>query len=327
MHYLPEISVIINSVHFYRVNEVTIDKSTEILEDSATIKIPATARLTYKGNSYKGASAKVFSVGDFVEIKIGYKGVFEKIEFRGFVKRIHPTQPLEIECEDWTWELRRKNVKKSWKTVTLKEVVSEIVSGTGIELSAQVPDITFTPFYIDDSDAAFALQKIRDEYGLSVHFQEDGKLYAGLAYVQNTGTVKYALNGEHVNVIDADSLKWRTKDDVKMKIKAVSINKDNSRTEVEFGDKDGAIKTINLYNVKNKAELEQLAKKELDRIKFDGYEGSLKTLLIPEAVPGMTAEITDVDFPERSGNYYVESVKTIFSTAGVRRDVKLGIQL
>jgi len=327
MHFTPEVHIFINGVHFYRVNQVTIEKSTEILEDTAIIKIPATARLNYSGHTYKGPSAKVFKVGDFVEITLAYKGVFEKTEFRGFVKKIHPTQPLELECEDWTWELRRKNIQKSWKKTTLKEVLQEIVSGTGIELSADVPPITFEPFYIDNSDAAFALQKLKDEYGLAIYFQEDGKLYAGLAYAQNTGVVKYHLNGAKVNVIDANSLKWRSKDDVKMKVKAISINKDNTRTEVEFGDKAGSIKTIHLYNVKSKAELEELAKKELDRIKFDGYEGSIKSFLIPEAIPGMTAEVTDIDFPERSGSYYVESVKTTFGTGGARRTVKLGIQL
>lgn len=324
---MPEINIFINSVHFYRVNQVTIEKSTEVLEDTALIKIPATARLTYKGPSYKGPSAKVFKVGDFVEITIGYKGKFKKTEFKGFVKKISPTQPLEIECEDWTWELRRKNIQKSWKKTTLKEVLREIVSGTGIELSADVPNITFEPFYINNSDAAFALQKLKDEYGLAIYFQEDGKLFAGLAYSQKTGAVKYHLNGPESNVIDADSLKWRAKEDVKIKVKAISINKDNTRNEVEFGDKDGSIKTIHLYNVKTKAELEELAKKELERIKFDGYEGSIQSFLIPEAIPGMTAEITDVDFPERSGSYYVESVKTTFGTSGVRRNVKIGIQL
>ncbi len=327
MYYIPRLHITIGDAQFVRAQEVVVEKSSDILEDTAVIKIPATARLLQSNKAITVRTAQQFKVGDKVSILLSYKGVFKKVEFQGYVKKINPTQPLEIECEDATWLLRRKNVNKSWKSTTLKDVLQEIVKGTGVELSADVPPITFSPFYIQNSDAAFALQKLKDEYGLAVYFQEDGKLYAGLAYTQSTGTVKYALNGKYVNVIDANSLKWHTKDDVKIKIKAVSIHQDNTRTEVEFGDKDGALRTIHLYNVKNKSELEKLAKKELERVKFDGYKGDIKTFLIPEAIPGMEAIIEDVNFPERSGVYYVESVKTTFNTSGVRRTVKLGIQL
>ncbi len=327
MHYQPIIHIKIGDAEFTRINEVEIEKSSEVLEDTAVIKIPASARLL-QGKTVKAVrTAQYFKLGDKVSITLGYKNVFSKVEFTGYVKRINPSQPCEIECEDATWLLRRKTVNKSWQSTTLKEILQEIVKGTGIGLSADVPSITFSPFYIQNADAAFALQKLKDEYGLAVYLQEDGKLYAGLAYSQNTGAVKYALNGTRVNVIDANNLKWHTKDDVKIKVKAVSIKKDNTRTEVEFGDKDGALRTIHLYNVKSKTELEKLAKQELERVKFDGYQGDIATFLIPEVVPGMQAEIEDVHFPERSGNYYVESVKTTFGTGGVRRTVKLGIQL
>lgn len=327
MYYQPQAHIRIGNAEFTRVNEVVIEKSSELLEDTAVIKIPATARLVQADTLRRVRSFQQFKVGDKVSIELGYKDVFKKVEFKGYVKRVNPTQPLEIECEDATWLLRRKTVNKSWKNTTLKEILQEIVSGTGIELSADVPPISFAPFYIQNADAAFALQKLKDEYGLAVYFQEDGRLYAGLAYAQTTGKVKYALNGRQVNVISADNLKWHTKDDVKIKVKAISIHKDNTRTEVEFGDKDGALRTIHLYNVKSKAELEQLAKAELERVKFDGYQGDITTFLIPEAVPGMQATIIDDYFPERSGAYYVESVKTTFGTSGAKRNVKLGIQL
>ena len=127
-------------------------------------------------------------------------------------------------------------------------------------------------------------------------------------------------------MINANDLKFHAKDDMKIKVKAINIKKDNSRTEVEVGDEDGAVRTFNFYNVASQAELEKLAGQKLDEMKFDGYEGKINTLLIPGAIPGMTAQLTDTLFPERGGNYYIESVKTSYGTGGARREVELGIK-
>jgi len=328
MTYTMGCRISIGKYTFLRCNEVVIEKSTALVQDTARIKLPLTAVLPVKNVPVTTIElAKTLKIGDKVNITLAYNEVYNKTEFVGYVKRINPGMPLEIECEDAIWLLRRKNIKKSWAQVTLKQVLEEIVSGTGIELSGNIPEMILKPYGLKDIDGAFALQKIADEYGLKVYLKPDGKLWAGLSYTENSGKVNYCINGEESNVITANELKWRSKDDVKIKVKGVNIRKDNTRTEVELGDENGSLRTLFFYNVQSKKELENLAKQELNKLKFDGYEGKITTFLIPEALPGMTANLTDEIFTDRSGSYYIESVKTTFGTSGARREVELGIKL
>lgn len=328
MTYTVGCRISIGKYTFLRCNEVVIEKSTALVQDTARIKLPLTAVLPVKNVPVTTIElAKTLKIGDKVNITLAYNEAYNKTEFVGYVKRINPGMPLEIECEDAIWLLRRKNIKKSWAQVTLRQVLEEIVSGTGIELSGDIPEMILKPYGLKDIDGAFALQKIADEYGLKVYLKPDGKLWAGLSYTENSGKVNYCINGEESNVITANELKWRSKDDVKIKVKGVNIRKDNTRTEVELGDENGSLRTLFFYNVQSKKELENLAKQELNKLKFDGYEGKITTFLIPEALPGMTANLTDEIFTDRSGSYYIESVKTTFGTSGARREVELGIKL
>jgi hypothetical protein len=131
---------------FRRVNQVEISSTADRLEDTATIKLPTTARLEREGEYISEVeTAKTFSVGDAVTIKLGYNGAL-RTEFQGYVRAIHPNIPLEIECEDAIYLLKRKTVAKSWRTATLKQILQEILSGTTISLAGDPPTITFQRF-------------------------------------------------------------------------------------------------------------------------------------------------------------------------------------
>jgi hypothetical protein len=312
---------------FTRCNELVIEKSHNIVSDSAKIVVPTTAVLQSNDSKTAIETAKAMKTGMPVKIILAYKGIYEGEEFNGFVKRINYKTPLEIECEDAIYLLRKKTINKAWKSVTLKAVLNEIVSGTQIQVAENIHEMTLAPFSIKNKDGAWAIQELKDTYNLSVYMNSEGKLYAGLAYTDNTGEVKYNLSGEETNVINADDLKFRDKYDVKLKVKAIGIKGDNSRIEVSVGDDGGGSRTLFFYNVATKEELTQLAKQKLDKLKYDGYEGKLTTFLIPFAAPGMKATINDERYPERAGSYYVESTKTTWGVNGSKREVEISIKL
>jgi hypothetical protein len=142
-----------------------------------------------------------------------------------------------------------------------------------------------------------------------------------LAYTQKPGDVKYSLAW---NVIEHD-LKFRDESDTDLKVKAIGIKPDNTRVEVEVGDKNGAQRTIHSYTVYDKAGLEKFAREEMQKMKFTGFEGTLTTFLYPYAEPLMTADLKDPQYGERrAGLYVVDSVLTEFGTQGARREVELG---
>ncbi len=320
--------IAINGNLFKRVAEVEIESSAKLIEDTCKIKMPATARLVRAGKFVTAVeTAKYFKVGDEVVVKLGYDGRL-RTEFVGFVKSIKPGTPVEIVCEDAVYLLRRKNLKKAFKKVTLKTLLDYIVEGTGIKISEKIPNVTFDVFYFRDTSAAYALQKLKEEFGLLIYFISPKVLHAALAYHNDQKEVKYVI-GKKGNVI-GDSLEWQEEDDVKVRIKAVHIRKDNTKITRFYPEKEnheGELKTIFVYNLSNIKDLEQRAKQESLKYRYTGYKGSLDSFLIPVVERGNVANIINEDFPEKSGKYIVDKVTITYGTSGARRKVEIGLKV
>lgn len=318
----------INGIRLSRVNHCKVVSSAEDISDTAIIKIPISARFQSKeGNITDVETSKYFKVGDSVKIEMAYTSMLT--EFEGYIKRINYTKPLEIECEDKMYLLRRKPITKSWKKTTLKEIINHLIEGQNIKLIGNMPVINFTNFYLKNANAAFGLQKLKDEYGLTIYFTSPGEMYVGFLDDADRGTVKYNLGDDDKllsNVIKP-ILKYRNADDVRLKIKAIHVLKNNTRTEVEVGDADGELRTLYFYDLEDAGSLKQIATEEMKKYKFSGYTGSLKTFFLPVAKHGMVAKLHDSIYNERSGDYKIRKVTTTFGSGGVKRDVELGIKV
>ena len=352
--YVLNSKISIGGKRFDGVNEVEIVASGKVLQDTATIKVPTTARLERAGLLVSELpTVSAFVVGDDVTIELGYNGVLKE-EFRGFVRRIHPTTPLSIECEDATFLLRKRTVNKSWQSVTLKQVLVEILKNTGVTLAVEPPKITFSQFYLRDVSPANALQEFIEKYGLTIYFTAFKKLFVGLAFdSEDRTTIKYDIG---TNVIEND-LQTVDAADVQLRIKCIGIKPDGTKIIAEIGDgadpdvglpkrkkkkgevtvqktvikpdkSDGAeVRTLYFYNVHSKTELLEIARADLRKRKFTGFKGGLTTFLLPYAKVGNVARLTDSFYPERGdGDYLIEKVTTTFGTSGARRKVELGLK-
>lgn len=326
---------------FRCLNDCTTEKSVYKIGSTAKIKIPTTARLVKEGK-YIGseATAKKLERGDRIDIYLGYDADL-RLEHTGYIYRVNYTTPVEIECEGFEFELRKDCPTKTWRSTDLKEVLEYLVQGTGIGMKEQqtleiktksgtvtykntLPSVKLTNFVIKAGQTRLqVLQKIKDDYRLSINFM-GANLWAGLTYTQNLGEVKYRLDW---NTLKDNELKYRDADDVKLKVKAVWVKPDNTRTEVEIGDPDGQVRTAFFYDVSGKEDLKRIAKEEMEKYKYSGYEGKITTFLQPYAIPGMVAALEDKRYGERKGNYYVIGTKVRFGTGGARRTVELGIKV
>ncbi len=322
--YVLSCHITIGSASFKSVNNVVIKRSTHAVNATAVIRVPVTAVLKQQGKeATKIETAQVVKVGDEVTIKLGYDGNL-KDEFKGFVKRLNYTVPLEIECEDWYWKLRYINIKKSYAQTTVKDLLNDVLSGSGAGVHPASIDLGLKNTVINNKSGAWVLEKLKSDYGLTVFFTLDGELFAGKAYEVKGDSVKYKLR---YNVIKDDDLKYYKASDYKLKIEAKSYDKDGAKLEASVGTEGGEAKTLWFYNVNDQAQLKTLAEQELQRYSFDGYRGQLETFLIPFAEPGMVADVTDPLYSERSGNYYIESTEVKFGNNGARRKVELGIKV
>lgn len=298
--------VTIGKYVFQHINEASIDTSWKTLSDIASLKVP----------NLKGVLNKSIKVGDPVEIKLGYSGELIT-EFVGYVASINPTAPFEIKCEDEMWNLKQQFVDVSWKSIKLKEVLSYLVPDAIIS----APEITLAPFRLSRITKAAALEKIKQEYGLTIYFR--GKsLYAGIPYATEPEAGKVIYHFQK-NTPVPEGLIYKSKDDVKIKLIAISFLPNNSKFQIELGDADGEIHTMHFYNL-TEAELKQQANDKLSKMKYDGYRGGFASFGKPLSKHSMVAKLIDDKYPERSGSFFIDSINISYSNSGFRRNIKLG---
>ncbi len=316
----------IGKYQFTQVNEVKIKKSVDSISDTAIIKLPISAVLQNNNEGFERRNLEtVIRAGDKVSITLAYEGVLEVQEFTGFVAFVKPNNPLlVIECEDAVYNIRKKRINKNFGKTTLREVLNYIVEGLGIALSGDLPKVEFDKFLLKDVNGARALEKLKDEYGLNIFLDNNGDLFAGLRQTVGTGDkVYYDLNQ---NVIQ-HKLTYRYAEDIRLRVKVVGIQKDNTKVEVILGDLDGEQRTLFRYNIKDKARLKAIGEAELSDLKFTGYDGNITSFFAPYATRGMTAVLRDQLFPDRVGAYFIIAVTVIFGVNGARRIIELGTKV
>jgi hypothetical protein len=313
-------NITISNYTFSGVINCTIENSTRSIANKATIELPISA--VFENSSRMNISSKI-ARGDKVTIELGYDDDYSN-EFEGYVESIKITDKTVINCENKAFLLRCNIADKIFKSTTIQEVLNYALNGLGISLNSQVPDISLDGFVIKNSTSIKVIQKIKDQYGLVAFIDGDGALYVGLAFVVNSGNVELDLT----KCPDKENnLTFVTDDDVKIKVKAISIQKNNERIEVESGDESGDLRTLFFYNISDKAKITELANEEIKKYKFTGYRGSVTSFGWPISNVAMIVSLKDKNYPDREGNYYCEGVKVQFGTNGYRREIELGVML
>ncbi len=303
---------------FPGIHEVTIKRSVNDVAATAVIKLPVTAMLHRSGQAPARIEvAKAIRVGDAVRIRLGYDGDMRD-EFVGYVKRLNLKTPLEVECEDAFFLTRSRNV-----TLSGTKTLTAVLAACGLNV-ARAENLTLKNFVVADKSVAWVLTKIKKDYGLSVYFDFEGRVYAVRHGSIVGDTVRYLMR---YNVVNDDKLQYMSKDDMKIYVKAVAFQKDGTKVEAKKGDESGTAKTLYFYGVDSLSELATLAQIELDRYSYDGYQGQITTFLQPFAASSMIAEVQDRIYRQRSGRYFIESVETSFGMQGARRKVEIGIKI
>ena len=307
---------------FRAVHNVKITKSVDELADTCTIELPTHFKVAKGGESFY--TEKAIRVGDKVSVTLAYEGVYSGVEFEGYVKKVKPSIPVSIECEDAMYLLRRKNISKSWQKTTLREVLQEVVKDTPIVLADNIPEIQLDQWIIRNANGTQVLEKLKEEFRLSVFINDEDKLYAGLSELTNIGqTARYDLN---YNIV-ANDLEYRTKEERKLKVRYTYIDKNNKKKTVEEGDPDGELRTFHTSVVSEEPKLREMARVEMERLKYDGFDGSITSFLVPFATRGMQAHMIDNELKEIDERYFIKKVEITFGRNGARRQVTIGAKL
>lgn len=323
--YVLDGKIEIGNYIFNAVHGVEITKSVEELSDTAVIKLPT--RFKIRQNGERKYTEDTIKVGDKVIITLAYEGKYSGVEFVGYVKKISPKIPIEIHCEDAIWLLRRKNINKVFVNTSLKEIVKEVVKDTPLELSSfmQGQDMPIDKWIVRNANGAQVLESLRKDLAQTVFIDDQGKLYVGLQQLTNIGqTVVYDLN---YNLVE-NNLEFKSKEERRIKIKYNYMNPTtNQKESVEVGDIDGEQREYTTSVVSDKKQLTAMANTEIEKLKYDGFDGEVVSFLIPYATRGMKAKLIDEEHPNREGNYFIKKVTTTFDTGGARRKSTLGNRL
>lgn len=312
--------ITIGNVVLRAVNSLEIISTWRELSDTCKMTLPNRGVIRSSQDDKEVAVDKIIKVGDPVRVELGYNGD-SNTEFVGYVSNIKPGTPVEIECEDEVYQLKRSGlITKSYPNTTLKALLAELVPGTKF---ASLPNVAIENYLIENATKAQVLQELRERYGLSIYYRL-GKLFAGLPFSERIQRGQRLVI--HKNVIEED-LEYRKSEDVRLKVKVISVQPDNKKVEYEIGDKDGEQRTLHFYNIQDKTTLLSLAKAELEKYKFTGYRGKVKTFGIPYLEHSEEVTLEDSRFAERTGRYLIEKVVTSFGNEGFRRDVELGIKV
>lgn len=294
------------------VNNISIKSTWKEFVDTCEIKFPK--KITKDGSPIVVGLNSIFTRGDKIKIELGY---FPNLEtyFSGYISKIETGSPLTLKCENEMFILKQTTLTKSYKSINLNILIPEIVS----DFKTDVVDAELGSLRLTKVTPLQVLEEIKKTYSIESFFK-DSVLYSGLAYIPKLTKV-FNITFEK-NIID-HSLEWQNEDEIKIKLKAISMKPDNSKIEIEVGDADGETRTGHWYNL-NEKQLKDIATREISKFRFTGFRGGFVTFGNHKISHGDVINLRSNKFPEQNGYYFVDGVQTEFGMNGFRQNVELG---
>jgi len=294
------------------VHEVTVESTWKELTQKATILLPAALKVDK--NKLKDAIPK----GTEVSIQIGYESEGLQEIFNGFVVRVHPKVPIEIECEDLMWKLKQIQITENAKNETFQSYLSKV-----LPYVVDCFDVALPKFVVNKLTGAQLLDQLKKDYGFPV-FVRNGKIVVGKQYDPgNNKTHRFVIDNASNTNVKSQSLEYTSKDDLNLKVTAISNLANGEKIEVTIGDADGEEKTLNFFDLQ-KSDLEKVATQEMERLRYDGFRGEFIAMGAPLVFHGDVVELVNEQESDKTGSYFVDGVTYRHGVSGIEQQIKLG---
>lgn len=292
--------------------------SCEICRDSETLT--TTCKLVLPRRvQWIGESSNPLRRGDKISIWLGYDNNLQ-LAFKGYILRKGFKAPVEIHCEDEMYALKAMPaVKKAYTNASLETLLKD----QGLSYTIKVLGEQSIGQYRVNFDTVAELLDHLKENNIRTFFRlgnGEPVLYCGVLFDHGSDAGQVFATG--VNIISDSSLDEQLAEDMKIKLKVVSMQPDNKKkVKVEVGDPDGEMRTIHCYG-KSEAEAKAWGEQELERLKRDGLKGSFTTFghSLLECLDVIGIKIDGV----RKGKYQVQKNTITFGSGGFRQDITLG---
>ncbi|MGY0034453.1 hypothetical protein [Pedobacter sp. NJ-S-72] len=167
----------------------------------------------------------------------------------------------------------KNNFVKSYRSVTLKELLTDITKGTFIN-KVLCPDVKMGKYNINNDSTYQVLDKVKEEFGFFSKIKSD-LLYVGFAWdwrPEITSRNVYSIQSN----VKQNELKYKSKDSFNVRVRVKIRDKKSKETYVEVGSKD---KDATVHTIEYAADTPEVAKKiaeaRLKKSVYDGYTGSI----------------------------------------------------
>jgi putative transposon-encoded protein len=299
---------ILGNIQLNNITSFTITQTVQELSSTAKLVVPKAY-----GKIGQKAILDLLKVGDPVKINLGYDGVYNQ-EFEGFISEIEADAPLVINCDDKMWPYKQNNWVKSYAKAELKQVLQELFS----KLIIDCPQVNLGKFEIDNASSYKVLQDLQSDHGLYSRITGN-TLKVGLAYdfADLSKVHSYDIRKD----VKANELKYKRKEDMQVRFKAVANLPNGKKKTVIVGSKlpNASEKTLNFAGNFTEVELKEKANAVLAKAVFDGYTGTVTGFGNPLTRSGDCLKLIDQQNPEREGTYMVETVEISYDDNGFSR--------
>lgn len=296
-----------------------LDKVTAVEIERDMSKLTGECRLTLpKKIRWDGATEIPVQRGDAVSVSLGYNDDLQPA-FSGYVRDVGIKTPIVITCEDDMYVLKQMPAaKRAYRSVDIETLLRD----QGIPYTLNVMGKqNLGQLRIEAETVAGVLDQLQRNGIRSFFRYESGKpvLYCGVLFERGTEAVQVFATG--INIISDQSLEQQKAEQMRLRVKAISLMPDNKKVRVEVGDPDGELRTLHCYN-KTAPELKAWAEQEMQRLKRDGLSGSLTTFGC-RLVDKLDAVGVKID-GKKMGIYLVEKNVIKYGTGGFRQEITLG---
>lgn len=296
------------------VTAVEIVRDTDKLTTEAKITLP-------KKLKWDGSEKIPVKRGDKVTISLGYDDNLQTA-FSGFVRDVGFKTPVVITCEDDMFNLKQMPAKKmAYRSVTLEKLLKD----QGISYRLNVMGEQSLGAYRVTADTVAALLGKLSQQGIRSFFryeEEEPVLYCGVLFERDNKPSQVFKTG--FNIISDQNLKQQKAENMRLRVKAVSLMPDNKKIKVEAGDADGEQRTLHTYN-KTESELKAWAQQEIKRLKRDGLSGSFTTFghTLVDCLDAVGIIIDGT----KMGVYQVKKNVIKYGDTGYRQEITLGLRI
>lgn len=258
----------------------------------------------------KNISSDMFKTGDEISLRVGYSRYGLADEFAGVIVEAGPqTNTIELQCEDFFYEVRQRTLSRQFKNMSLDRIVAEasgkevikqadhtypvVTVGAWAKITARafIAQLTQKHGYI----AAFEGKKIRLTKKNYCPYETYPGYFAGINIIENNLMYHQSENIQCVHVVSENEHGYLVK----------SFFGKNGKNPSRTFHLDG----VSASDARNRA------KELFEELNFDGLKGHFTTIGFPYLKHSMVISIFPDGFGGKKYDQIVDKVETIISSS------------